>query len=86
MESPQSWTKHQGITMSKGDDYKVQVVDANIHMVYTAMTKFMTKDQSKLIYKLVQTGNKLVLDGSSPVHPTYGMVMDWFQFWFIGFW
>jgi hypothetical protein len=90
MESPKSWTRHQGITISirPCDDYKVWIVVADIHMVYIGMTNFMTImiDWSKLIYKLIRTANKPVLGGSGPVHPTYGMVMDRFQFRFIEFW
>jgi hypothetical protein len=52
MESPKCWTKCQGITMPIHwcDDYKVWVVVTDIHI---GMTNFTTKDQSKLIYKLV---------------------------------
>jgi hypothetical protein len=88
MESFKSWTQHRAITMSirPCDYYKVWIVVANIHMVYIGTTNFMTKDRSKLIYKLVLTANKLVLDGSGSVHPTYGMVMARLQFRFIKFW
>ena len=65
------------------NDYKVRVVVVDIDMVYNATTNFTTKDQSKLVYKLVWTRNKLVLNGSSPVHPTYGMVMDWLRLWLV---
>ena len=47
---------------------------------------FTTKDQFKLIDKLVQDCDKLVLDGLGLVQATYGMAVNLLLFWFISFW